>query len=202
MPAGPTDRMTSGPQTDGVSDAAVAVIVVNYRTPGLAMKCLQALEAERAALPNLRIILVDGGSGDGSADELSQSIRDGGYGDWLRFMPLPINGGFGWSNNQAIQSLLNAPDPPQYIHLLNPDTEIEFGAVRLLVEYLDAHPRVAAVGSQLLEPDGSWTGSAFSFPSIRGELSRGARTASLHRLFRLHQVAITTDTPGEVDWET
>jgi GT2 family glycosyltransferase len=92
--------------------------------------------------------------------------------------------------------------PPQYIHLLNPDTEIERHAVTVLAEYLENHPRAAAVGSQLLELDGSWTGSAFSFPTLRGEFSRGARTAVLDRLLRVPPVSITASTHLEVEWAT
>src|SRR4051812_21952768 len=193
----------AGKSSTGTALAAeVAVVTVNYRTPALALACLGSLAVERRTLPNLSVVVVDGGSGDGSAEQLAKALDVAEYRDWVELLPLPINGGFGWANNHAIQMLLRGAEPPQYIHLLNPDSEIEPGAVRVLVDYLEAHPRVAAVGSQLLELDGSWTGSAFSFPSIRGELSRGARTASVHRLLRIPPVAVKTETAAEVDWAT
>ena len=82
--------------------ADVAVVVVNYRTPGLAMKCLAALAAERDNSTNLKVVMVDGGSGDGSAAELARQLLARPIGVGF-FLPLPINGGFGWANNQAIQ---------------------------------------------------------------------------------------------------
>ena len=58
-------------------DAAnVAVVVVNYRTPDLALRCLEAVEKERRALPLLRMIIVDGFSNDGSAEKIRLAIRD------------------------------------------------------------------------------------------------------------------------------
>ena len=49
----------------------LGVIVVNYRTPDLALSCIDALDVARQSVPNLRCILVDGGSGDGSSDTIA-----------------------------------------------------------------------------------------------------------------------------------
>jgi N-acetylglucosaminyl-diphospho-decaprenol L-rhamnosyltransferase len=180
----------------------VSVVIVNYRTPELTRACLASLMRERNSIAGLRVVVVDGGSADGSAELLGSVIAGADLRDWVELLPLPINGGFGWANNQAIGRLIAGPEPPDYIHLLNPDAEIEPGAIKFLVDYLDDHPATAAVGSQLLEPDGSWTGSAFSFPTLRGEFSRGARTGALDRLLRVPPVATTSATASEVDWAT
>src|SRR5258708_8560018 len=108
--------------------ADVAVVIVNYRTPKLTMRCVAALKAERALLPCLRVIVVDGGSDDGSAIELASGLAQDDYSDWVSFVPLAINGGFGWANNQAILMLAREDGPPEFIHLLNPDAEITAGA--------------------------------------------------------------------------
>jgi N-acetylglucosaminyl-diphospho-decaprenol L-rhamnosyltransferase len=180
----------------------LVVVVVNYRTPDLAKACLEAVNHERAEVPNLKVMLVDGGSADGSAELLSGFVGQRKFGEWVDVLALPLNGGFGWANNQAIQRLLRGGQPPEYIHLLNPDAQVEQYAVRRLAEYLDSHPRVAAVGSQLLDPDGRQSGSAFRFPSVRGEFARGARTAFLEQLFGVKPVTIETSEAAEVDWVT
>lgn len=146
--------------------------------------------------------VVDGGSGDGSADRLRALIDQPDYRGWVQLLPLAVNGGFGWANNQAIARMLGQAVAPDYIFLLNPDSEIEKGAVLFLADYLDGHSQVGAVGSQLLELDGSWTGSAFSFPTIRGELARGAGTGAIERLLRVPPVAIKASEAREVDWAT
>jgi GT2 family glycosyltransferase len=198
---GETSRANTAIASPG-SSRNIATVIVNYRTAELTKACLASLERERHALPGLHVIVVDGGSGDGSAELLRATVDGPLYRDWVELVPLPINGGFGWANNRAIQRLMGRSDPPDYIHLLNPDSEIQTGAVSVLADYLDEHSRAAAVGSQLLEPDGSWTGSAFSFPTIRGEFARGARTAALDRLLRVPPVAINTARAAEVDWAT
>jgi N-acetylglucosaminyl-diphospho-decaprenol L-rhamnosyltransferase len=190
-------------QTLGITpeQASVAVVTVNYRTAELTKACLASLVPEKAALPKLEIVVVDAASGDGSAEELAAAIGSDDYRGWVSLLALPVNGGFGWANNRAITHLMSR-SRPDFVHLLNPDSEIEAGAVRFLIEYLLTHPRTGAVGSQLLEPDGSVTGSAFSFPTIRGELARGARTALVDRLVRAPPISIPSDEPIEVDWAT
>lgn len=188
--------------TGSTAAITVEVVMVNYRTPELTMRCIESLRGERASLAELRALVVDGGSDDNSAARLAEGLAQPEYRDWVSFLPLPLNGGFGWANNQGIVALTGQEQPPQFIHLLNPDTEVEPGAIHLLAEYLRNHERVAAVGSQLLEMDGSWTGSAFSFPSIRGEFSRGARSGALNKLLRVPPVAIAPSVAIEVDWAT
>lgn len=181
---------------------SIAIVMVNYRTPDLALAALASAAAERVSEPGLRAILVDGGSGDGSADRMAAGLAGLPLAQWVDLLPLPINGGFGWANNQAIQRLLQSADPPDYIHLLNPDTILEPGAVSRLADALDAHPRCGAVGSLLLEQDGSPSGSAFAFPTIGREAVRGGRMAILERLFAPGKPVSFGDAAEDVDWAT
>lgn len=182
--------------------ASIAVVMVNYRTPDLALQALDALAGERAANAGLRVILVDGNSGDGSAEKLSRALAGPAYRDWVTLLPLGLNGGFGWGNNQAMQRLLQSASPPDYIHLLNPDAQVEPGAVGKLAAVLNVHPRCAAVGSLLLEPNGEPSGSAFTFPSIRTELLRGLPMGIIVRLTRAKPLALIGGEAQEVDWAT
>src|SRR5438067_623639 len=54
--------------------AAVAVVIVNYRTPELTMRCVASLAGERNRLPKLRAVVVDGGSQDGSSAVLEKAL--------------------------------------------------------------------------------------------------------------------------------
>ena len=182
--------------------ADVAVVIVNYRTPDLTMRCLGSLRVEKKRLPRLNVIVVDGGSNDGSAEKLDQGVRQVEYKEWVSFLPLAINGGFGWANNQAILTLARSGRPPEFIHLLNPDTEVRKGAVRSLVAELLKHPRCAAAGSQLLTSDGRETPSAFRFPAAGRELVNAAHSERLGKLIGVAPTVVSADRRADVDWVT
>ncbi len=177
----------------------VAVVIVNYRTAALTLACVAALDNERAAVPGLRVVVVDGGSGDGSAATLRTGLAN--Y-DWVTLLALDFNGGFGWANNQGMLHLLQSEDPPTFIHLLNPDCVIEPDAVAALKAELIAHPRCAAAGSQLINPDGTKSGSAFRFPSVAREFFRGGQMNRIGRMFGVQEGIIFSDTPIDVEWAT
>ena len=168
---------------------SVRIVVVNYRTPGLAIDCLRSLAPEVAALPGCRVTVVDGNSGDGSVARLTAAIRDGGWADWVELLPLTENRGFAAGNNAALRSLLGEARPPDYVLLLNPDTVIRPGAVRQLVEFMAAHPKIGIAGSRLEDPDGTPQRSAFRFPSVAGEFEAVVRLGLVSRLLRRSQIA-------------
>ena len=181
---------------------SVSVIVVNYRTPEYAIQCVQSLVPERLAIPGLEVLLVDNASGDNSVSMMSNGLADLIIEGFVKLMPLDINGGFGWANNQALLMLSAREHPPEFVMLLNPDCTIEPSAIRLLLDELLASTNCAVAGSQLLNPDGSWTGSAFRFPTIGRELVRGARMEMLGRLLGVAPTLVTSDAPCEADWVT
>lgn len=181
----------------------VAVVIVNYRTPDLALAAARSVVAERRAVPGLALVLVDGGSDDDSAARIARGLADPLFEGWATALPLPVNGGFGWANNQAILPLLQSADPPDFIYLLNPDATIEPGAIARLVAVMADHPKAGAAGSRILEADGTPSGSHFLFPTPTREFLRGARTGLLDRLLRTSGGELPlADRVTEADWVT
>ena len=179
--------------------ADVAVVTINYRTPELTIRCVEALLPEKKRLPLLRVVVVDGGSADGSAAKLAEFVEQLSLG-WVSFLPLGINGGFGWANNQAMLELARDENPPEFIHLLNPDAEVRPGAVSALVDALQVDPRCGAAGSQLINVRAEPAASAFRFPSAGRELIAGAQSEKLGSMLGIEStVAIGS---SEVDWVT
>lgn len=178
----------------------IAVVVVNYRTPDLALQCLAALRAERVALPSLTAVLVDGGSDDASAETLRARLDHPDFRDWVTFLPLALNGGFGWANNQAILMLARQSGPPDYLYLLNPDTQVQSGAVERLMDELKANPACGAAGSQLLSSNGQVAASAFRFPSLGREFTGAAHSPLIARLLGIDGFAVHASDQRDVDW--
>lgn len=185
-----------------MTSASIAVIIVNYRSPDFTIGAVEAVAAQRRDHPGLRCVVVDGGSGDGSADRLAEGLGDPRFAGWASLLPLPINGGFGWANNQAILRLMQGDDPPDYLHILNPDTIVERGAIAALADELDRHPECGAAGSLLINPDGTRSGSAFRFPTYGSEFGRSTQFATLERMLGIAPRLIQIDHAGTVDWVT
>ena len=146
------------------SGPTIGVVVVSYNTRELLRACLDSLRG--CTLP-LRIVVVDGASRDGSAAMVRAAFPE------VELIALDTNAGFAAGTNLGLRRFLgpayNAKTQspgPDYVLLLNPDTVVHPGALEVLAAFLEAHPRVGAVGPRLLNPDGSLQPAAFRFPTL------------------------------------
>jgi GT2 family glycosyltransferase len=181
------------------ASSEVLVILVSYRSAALALRCLATLD-EEARQPGLRlsVIVVDNASGD--AAELRRGI-DARFSHLARLVVSPSNGGFGAGNNLGLRAARDAGARPEYVHFLNPDTEVRRGAVLTLARFLGAHPRAGLASGSFEHADGTpWT-IAFRFPSLGSELESGAGTGFVSRVLARHVVARTMGPePERIGW--
>ena len=143
---------------------SLSIIIISYNTEQLLYNCLKSVY-QTVKNTDFDVIVVDNGSSDKSVDMLKS------YFPQVHLITNNINNGFSKANNQAI--LLT---DSRYILLLNSDTLLRESAVDELVQFLDEHSDVAAVGPKVLNADGSIQSKGGSFPSI---------TSALLILFRL-----------------
>lgn len=177
------------------------IVIVNYRTADLVIDCLRSLNKQRAEWSEFRVTVVDNASADGSVDRIAHAIQSDGWRGWACILPLGINGGFAAGNNSAIREALNAPDPPQYIMLLNPDTIVLPGALRMLTDFLDRRQDVGIAGSGIEDVHGIQECTAHRLHSPLSELDRGARLGVLSRVLHRHVVSPPPPTePQECQW--
>jgi len=174
---------------------------VNYRTAELAIACLRSLIQELPLLPSLRVSVVDNDSQDGSAEMLESAIETEGWGDWATLIPSDKNGGYAYGNNLAIRPALASSTPPDYVLLLNPDTQVRPGALKAMLDYMEAHPQIGITGSGIEEADGTLWPIAFRFPSLFSELDQALRLGIVSKLLSRWVVAQRMgSTPQEIDW--
>ena len=105
------------------------IVIVNYRTPQLTIDCLQSLVEEVHGRDNWRVEVVENASPDDSAHRIGQAIAAEGWDGWVELKSLETNAGFAGGNNAAIRPILAKSEPPDYILLLNPDTQLVPGAM-------------------------------------------------------------------------
>lgn len=178
----------------------VMVVIVNYRTPQLTIDCLKSLEDEVRALPNLRVIVADNNSADGSDMIITAAIKQEDW-SWAQFLPLGHNGGFAYGNNVPIRQAFSENALAPYVLLLNPDTIVLPGAISNLVNFMEQHPEVGIVGSRLEDPDGTPQRSAFRFHTFWSEVDAGLRLDIVHKLLDRWVVAPpVVNEPCQTDW--
>ena len=177
------------------------IAIVNYRTAELVIDCLHALSTQISDLVNVRVVVVDNNSGDGSVAELAAAVAREEWSSWANVMPLDSNGGFAFGNNASIRLALTSTKPVDYIMLLNPDTVAQAGAINALVCFMDTHLDVGIAGSQLKNANGHLECSAHTFPSPWSELDGAARLGVLSRLLSRYVVSPPTQAMAHpCDW--
>jgi hypothetical protein len=140
----------------------LAVVIVSWNVRDLLGTCVGTLSADLgdSGLP-ADIWVVDNGSTDGSPHMVRETFPQ------VRLLESQENLGFAGGNNLALREISNLESRiPEYIWLLNPDTEVQPGAIAALLAALEAHPRAGVAGAQLLYADGSLQQSAFHFPGL------------------------------------
>src|SRR4029079_789314 len=62
---------------------------------------------------------------------------------------------YAYGNNLALREFLARPNPPRALMLLNTDTVVPPDSLKLMMDFLDAHPDAGVVGPKLVLRDGS-----------------------------------------------
>jgi len=159
-----------------------ACVIVNYRTPALAIECLESI-GESTVRPDL-VIVVDNDSQDRSLELLSAKVNDLGWSGWVRVLQSGVNGGFGAGNNVGVRYALACLPELDCIVLLNPDATADPRTMEALLLRLWASPRVGIVGASIVDASHQPESAAHNVPSPLGELERSAGFAPLSRVLK------------------
>ncbi len=139
----------------------LGIVIVSYNTRALTLDCLASVyDSLAGSTLRAHVWLVDNASADGSADAVGQRFPQ------ASLIRSPHNLGFSGGNNLALRAILEHPEPPRHVLLLNSDTLVHPGDLEALVEALDAHPQAGIVGAALRYGDGAFQHSAFRFPTL------------------------------------
>ncbi len=146
----------------------LGVVIVSYQVRDLLRGCLTSLFADQARRPGLEmtVVVVDNASTDGSADMVRHEFPQ------VKLIASRENLGFARGNNVGLAALgfgdesSTSPSRPDAILLLNPDTELQPGALAALTEFLQDHPHVGGCCPRLNYGDGRFQHSAFMFPGL------------------------------------
>ena len=144
-----------------MSNSLISVLVVNWNTRELVIKCLDSLR-DSLGESSSEVIVVDNGSIDGSGEVLERR-------DEIRLIRNDRNLGFAAAVNQAYRR-----SKGEFVLLLNSDVEFRPDAMSAMARFLSADPTAAAVAPLYISPDGSPQPFHFRLPTFTMTLANGS----------------------------
>jgi N-acetylglucosaminyl-diphospho-decaprenol L-rhamnosyltransferase len=108
------------------------VAIINWNSGRWLRTCVESL---LATTTTAEILVIDNASEDSSLESVE------GFKNRVDFIRNSVNRGFAAAVNQAFETTSTS-----YVLIVNPDLKATPGAVQLLEEFMDGHPRAAAVG--------------------------------------------------------
>lgn len=134
--------MPSLPNQTANAPTDLSIIIVNWNVAELLAKCLASIEKHLSHF-KIEVFVIDNASEDESLAVVEQSFP------WVQIIANSENTGFAKANNQGFQKASGT-----YILTLNPDTEIQAGALDAMVELLEKNPKIGIVGPQIISSTG------------------------------------------------
>jgi N-acetylglucosaminyl-diphospho-decaprenol L-rhamnosyltransferase len=139
----------------------LGIVVISYNTRQLTLDCLESVYHDLAGSQlDGCVWVVDNASSDNSAASIATAYPQ------AIVLAGTENLGFARAVNHGVELVESLAEPPPYFLLLNPDTVVNPGALRAMLDYLCDNPRAAVAGAQLLYGDGSFQHGAFHFPTL------------------------------------
>jgi GT2 family glycosyltransferase len=172
----------------------LSVIIINYKSAHHVINCIESIYKETVSII-FEIIVVDNDSADRSEKKIKEKFPN------VIWIQTGYNAGFARANNAGIRQAQG-----DYILILNADTIILENALAKAVALHRKTPEAAAIGVQLLNPDGSHQISGAHF--VKGGLNFLLPLPYLGRIVRWlgyqlkSRVPSITEVSGkiEVDW--
>lgn len=173
--------------------ATLGVVIVNYQTPDLTLRCVASM-LEHGIARAQDIVVVDNDSPDRSGVRLAAELPDG-----VVVILSRRNGGFGAGVNIGVDALQT-----DLALILNPDTYFERNNMHVIRRMFDESPKLGVAGLKLVNPDGSLQYSARRFYSLPDIVARRTMLGKLGPMRRLERSHLLTrkwrQQPFEADW--
>jgi N-acetylglucosaminyl-diphospho-decaprenol L-rhamnosyltransferase len=140
---------------------SLSVIILNHNTADLVIQCLKSIYETVDPQIHSEVIVVDNASADDSVSRISSAYQ------CATVIQAPSNLGFAKGNNLGIRHATG-----EFLLLLNSDTIVCANMIARLVGVLQNNPTVGAVGSRILNLDGTDQDYPTRFPSLPQMIAR------------------------------
>lgn len=145
----------------------LSITIVNLNTRDLIAGCLSSVNRFTKGI-SYEIVVVDNGSKDGSVSLIEEKFPE------VILIKNSKNEGFAKAQNQAFRVASG-----KYIAVLNSDTQLKSNAFGKMIQVLERHEAIGAMGPAILNKSGKLELTAFKNPSAIG---------AIHESFMLNRV--------------
>lgn len=163
-------QLISDQQAEKVVD--LSIVIISWNTCRLLDECLVSIYKNPPS-GEYEVWVVDNNSHDGTQQMVREKYPQ------VNLIANKENLGFARANNQAIRK-----SQGRFVLCLNPDTEVQAGAIDLLVDFMEEHAAAGGAGPYLFNSDGSFQVSAYPMPNLGREFWR------LFKLDRIHKSSL------------
>ena len=122
----------------------LTVVIVSYNVRYYLEQCIVSVQRATEGI-DCEIFVVDNDSHDDTVGYLKER-----FGDQITLIESQHNLGFARANNIAIRQTTS-----EYVLLLNPDTFVAEDSLRLVLDFMDQHPKAGGVGGRMHNGNGS-----------------------------------------------
>lgn len=170
----------------------LSVIIVNYNVKYFLEQALFSLRKASQGM-EVEYIVIDNASSDNSVEYIESNFP------WVNVIANRENFGFARANNQGLEKARG-----RYLLVVNPDTVVGEDTLKTLIDYMDFHPEIGAIGPKIIDREGLFElGSRRGFPTPFVAFSKITGLAALFpqsRLFAKYNLTyLDPDTACEID---
>ena len=122
-----------------MEDIKVSIVILNWNGVDMMRRFLPSVVKSVQGMDGVEVCVADNGSTDDSVEMLKREFPS------VRLILMEKNTGFAEGYNIALQQV-----EATYVVLLNSDVEVKSDWLRPLMDYMDAHPEVAACQPKIL----------------------------------------------------
>ena len=126
------------------NQAVVTIVIPTWRRPELLRACLQSLAAQSEQ--RFRVVVVSNGGGADVESVVGEFARE----LECRLISFPVNRGFAAGVNAGLERA-----ETKYVAVLNDDVRLDPDWLRVLLDWLEAHPETSFCTGTIFSDDGS-----------------------------------------------
>ncbi|WAC59877.1 glycosyltransferase family 2 protein [Brevundimonas sp. SL130] len=174
-------------------DKQLGVVIVNYRTADLTIRCVESI-IQHGIATSQQITVVDNLSPDDSVAVISQALPN------ISLVASDTNAGFGAGVNIGVRE-----SDGDVLLILNPDTYFEMDSVTPALALIEADPKIGLLGLDLVYPDHTRQYSSRRFYSVLDIVARRLGVGTVWPFTRvvdrhLMRSAWVSSEPFDAEW--